>query len=200
MSVFSSVLHLFLSTTPFLVLFLYFLYGALKRPQVMADLYENGDVDEEPPTLISLDAMLDTFLATLVLWSSLAVYVIVFVKKRRKLMERYTKEGAGVAQVIGDVFYDRPSGCGGRICNNLHHTDIAYVTYPFPKDNRIVQKKIRTYHQHHREKVTVLVLPGLPLSGQPSADVERDVMSYQRYVKIIFHYAVISLVLNLFAF
>lgn len=101
-----------------------------------------------------------------------------------------------VTQVIGNVYYEHPKGCA-KICNRMHRTDIAYVTYPYPNqtnmndndnernvnmgiyDNKIVQKKIRTYHQYHREKVGVLILPNKPLSGQPLADVERDVLSFQ---------------------
>ena len=64
----------------------------------------------------------------------------------------------------------------------MHHTDVAYVTYTFPGDNRIVEKKFRTYYPYHREKVAIAILPEFPLSGQPLADVERDVISYQRYV------------------
>jgi hypothetical protein len=176
----SSVLHLFLSTTPFLVLFVYFIISAVRRPQTLAEHYENKDELEDPLVLLSLDSILDTFLATLVLWSSLTIYVVFFVPKRRKLMETYTREGSGATQVVGDVFYDRPKGCIGRLCNRMHHTDVAYVTYPRPEDNRVVEKKIRTYHPYHREKVAIIVLPGMPLSGQPLADVERDVMAYQR--------------------
>jgi len=108
----------------------------------------------------------------------------------------------GVTQVIGDVYYEHPIGCCAKTCNKMHRTDIAYVTYPYPyacehsssnpnttttittngddtSNSMMVQKKIRTYHEYHREKVAVLILPNKPLSGQPLADVERDVLSYQ---------------------
>lgn len=42
----------------------------------------------------------------------------------------------------------------------------------------IVEKKIRTYYPYHRERITILLLPDLPLSGQPQADIERDLASY----------------------
>ena len=100
----SSVFHLFLSTAPFLVLFFYFIYLALVRPRVLEKQYENDDLEQNPPMLIPLKTMLDTFLFTLVLWSHLAVYLIYVVPRRRKLMESYTSEENGVTTVIGDVF------------------------------------------------------------------------------------------------
>ncbi len=85
----------------------------------------------------------------------------------------------GISQVVGDVYYEHPKGCG-KLCNGMNHTDLAYVTYPDSGSGKFVQKKIRTYHAYHREKVAVVLLPGFPLSGQPLADVERDILCYQR--------------------
>ena len=262
----SSILHLFLSTVPFLILSIYFIYLALVRPEVVAQHYRvdgddaNGGEDDEPDTLISLDSMLDTFLFTLVLWSSLTVYVVFFVRRRRQLMKRYIKKEHSSSspsspsslssspiinssndnneekvpfQVVGDVYYDHPKSWFGRLFNKMHQTDIAYVTYPFHDANRghndstsptnrlkdkfrqkqifgfknkkkksndssndddeydpkLVQKKIRTYHPYHREKVAIMVIPGHPFSGQPLADIERDLSSYERcvYMNIAFY-------------
>lgn len=240
MSQISSVVHLFLSTVPFLILSIYFIYLALIRPEVIAehykvDYYENDVEDDDPDILISLDSMLDTFLFTLVLWTSLAVYVIFFVSRRRRLMKSFVKkkpinssdnnETEVPFQVVGDVFYDHPKNWIAKLLNKMHQTDIAYVTYPFHDANRghndstspanklqenyrqkqifgfknkkknsysnnnvvdddeydpkLVQKKIRTYHPYHREKVAIVILPGHPFSGQPLADVDRDLSSYE---------------------
>jgi len=80
------------------------------------------------------------------------------------------------------------------------NADYAYVTYEYPKfdkkaaskdsrrnkgvdkiDSRqmMIEKQIRTYHPHHREGVSIILLPNLPFSGQPKADVEMDVKTHQ---------------------
>ena len=183
----SSITYLFLSTTPLLILFLYFLYLSLQRPAIIAQQYEDDNEEDKAP-LITLESILYTFLATLILWSSLFIYLKSFVPKRRALMQKYASEDSGNTRVVGDVYYEEPKGCG-RLCNKMNHTDLAYVTYRHLDDGKYVQKTIRTYHAYHREKVAVILLPGLPLSGLPLEDVERDVLSYQRYVlSSLFYY------------
>ncbi len=175
-----SVTYLFLSTTPLLLVFLYFIHISLQRPQVIAMQYELDD-DVDIPPLITLDSILNTFLSTLVLWTSLYVYLKIFVGKRRSLIQTYASEESGTTRVVGDVYYDQPKGCS-KIINRMNRTDLAYVTYPHMDDDTFVQKKIRTYHPYHREKVAVVLLPGLPLSGLPLEDINRDLLCYQRYV------------------
>mmetsp|Transcript_17101 Transcript_17101/g.20880 ORF Transcript_17101/g.20880 Transcript_17101/m.20880 type:complete len:295 (-) Transcript_17101:150-1034(-) len=173
----SSVCHLFISTLPFLILFSYFIYSASRRPSVLDEWNENDK--EDLPVLIPLYSMLQMFLAMLLLWTVFTVYLGCFVGRRRKLMEKYSigKED-GVLTVVGDVFYERPKGCA-KLVDKCYHTDLATVSYPYPGEKMTIEKKIRTYHPYHREKVSILVLPHLPFSGQPLADVERDMMSYQ---------------------
>jgi hypothetical protein len=160
------------------------MYLAIERPQVIAAYYYNvGNGEEEDfPVLISLNEMLDTCLVLLNLWSSLAFYLLFFVPKRRKLMKSYLGEEStnSVMTVVGDVFYERPKSCGAKIGNCIQQVDIAYVTYQLPNTNEMVEKKVRTYHLYHREKVSVKIISGFPFSGQPSADVEKDVISYKR--------------------
>lgn len=176
MTALSSVIYLFLSTTPLLAVYSYFIYLSILRPRVLEEQLQNA-ADMNDNSLISLDAIMNTFLSTIVLWSSLAAYLLFFVRRRRQLKQKYLDQDEA-SIVIGNVFYSRR---GGKIWNKLHHTDIAYVTYPNPNDDRIVEKKIHTYHPYHRENVSIAILHGFPLSGQPVADVERDMMSYQRY-------------------
>jgi len=94
------------------------------------------------------------------------------------------EERIGVKTVIGNVLFDRPRHIW-KIIDRFYYTDLAYVTYKYPFEApdgmtpKYVEKKIRTYHPYHRENVAILVLDGLPLSGQPKADVERDLASFQ---------------------
>lgn len=150
---------------------------------------------------IPLSHMFISFLLTLILWVVLMVYLKFFIRRRHKLIERYKMgDSGGVVSVLGNVLYDQPSG----FCATLRDTeDYAYITYKYPistiktkqpksektadfvsgidVDNKklIVEKKIRTYFPYHRESITILLLPDLPLSGQPLDDIDRDLSSFQ---------------------
>lgn len=91
-----SIVQFLLMTVPLLCVYLYFLYLAYARPSVAADeeTYTNDR--------IRLMDILYVYLATLVLFSSLVVYMAWFVPKRRNLSKRYEKEGV---IILGDVQY-----------------------------------------------------------------------------------------------
>ena len=177
----SSVMHMALSSSPFLVLFSYFIYVAHQRPTVLLEaLNQKADV-----TILPLIDMLHTNLLTLICWACLAVYTGLFVRKRRNLMRLYTDED-NVITIIGDVYHEQRRNVCCKLIGRMSYTNLAYVTYKHPEGNfedgrpRYIQKKIRTYHPYHRENVAILVMKDKPLSGQPKADVERDVASFQR--------------------
>jgi len=181
----SSTCHLIFSTTPFLALFCYFLYAAYNRP----NLLQNAAYYDQDVTVIPLMDILHTTLITLVFWVWFAIYTGVFVRRRRRLMKSYLEnasDGGEAIELVGDVYYDSPSGICCKLIDKFSFADIAYVTYRHPNGKaddgsaRYVEKKIRTYYPYHRENVTVLVLKDFPLSGQPKLDVERDVASFQR--------------------
>ncbi len=153
-------------------------------------------MNDEEVEVIPLSDMLHTMLGMILFYAFLTVYLAFIVKRRRKLMMRYDardsrgEERIGVKTVIGNVLYDRPKHIW-KIIDRFYYTDLAYVTYKYPFESahendegertlKYVEKKIRTYHPYHRENVAILVLDGLPLSGQPKADVERDLASFQR--------------------
>lgn len=201
----SSTVHLVLSTTPFLILFLYFTYSAYNRPNIIL----SRDDDVEVPSLIPLTDMLLIILGNLLLWSFLFVYLAFFVRRRRRLMKSYLrglpdhqfqvtakndlpmpskstseKAMATTNTTTGYVYYHQPKTWLGRLCNSFTYTDKAYLVYRHPDGSGMfVQKHIRTYHPFHRENVSVLLLSGEPLSGLPKDDVERDVGSFTRYVR-----------------
>ena len=91
-----SILQFLLMTIPLLCVYVYFLYLAYARPSIAAneETYANDR--------IRLMDILYVYLATLVLFSSLVVYMAWFVPKRRNLSKRYEKEGV---IILGDVQY-----------------------------------------------------------------------------------------------
>jgi hypothetical protein len=46
----------------------------------------------------------------------------------------------------------------------------------------IITKRVRVYHRYPRERVSILVFPEYPYSGQPKTDMEADWASFAKYV------------------
>ena len=167
-----SISHFVLTTIPLLGLLIYFLYEAAIRPQ--KSIYNLGDdfTDDEYEaarseigSLISLNDMLIVFLIFHALWTMFVVYVLIFIPKRRHLIGRYLRDGE---ETLGDIIYDRNS----RKCSGFH--DYGYAIYPHPTRRILIRKRVRVYQPYTRERVTILRLPGNPLSGQAKVDIEVD--------------------------
>ena len=167
-----SISHFVLTTLPLFGLLIYFLYEAAVRPQ--KDFYNLGDdytddefeaAKQEKKEMLSLMEILITFLVFHVLWTIFIIYILVFVPKRRHLVGRYFKEGEST---LGDVIYDKKS----RRWNAFH--GYGYAVYPHPDQKVLVRKRVRVYQPYTRERVTILRLPGKPLSGQAKIDLEVD--------------------------
>lgn len=92
-----SILQFLLMTVPLLCVYLYFLFLAYERPSIA-----DPDNPKFAEDRIRLMDILYTFLATLILFSSLVVYMLWFVRERRSLSKRYEKEGV---IILGDVRY-----------------------------------------------------------------------------------------------
>ena len=94
--------HLFLTTSPFLLAFSYFIFSASQRPSLpIYHLNEIND-DELRQTIemygmpaIPLSHMFISFLLTLILWVVLMVYLKFFIRRRHKLIERYKMGDSG---------------------------------------------------------------------------------------------------------
>lgn len=167
-----SISHFVLTTIPILGLLIYFLYEAAIRPQ--KSFYNLGDdftddeyeaASSERSTLISLNDMLIVFLILHIFWTIFVVYVVIFIPKRRHLIGSYLRDGQ---ETLGDIIYDRNS----RKCSGFH--DYGYAIYPHPTRRTLIRKRVRVYQPYTRERVTILRLPGLPLSGQAKIDIEVD--------------------------
>lgn len=159
---------------PFLALFIYFLWLAAMRPSLgiyqMDDQAQQEEIEaaiQESGAIIPLMDMMGCFLAFLGLFSMLAVYIGVFVPLRRKVMKSYLESGDSV---LGDVFYEGTPHRYGSF------SKYAYVMYAHPVHPKqwLVRKRVRCFQQYTRERVTILLLPYHPFSGQPKSDVEMD--------------------------
>mmetsp|Transcript_30603 Transcript_30603/g.56112 ORF Transcript_30603/g.56112 Transcript_30603/m.56112 type:complete len:366 (+) Transcript_30603:172-1269(+) len=116
-----SILQFLGMTLPLLAVYLYFLYLAITRPTIA-----DPDNPQYTDDRIRLTDILYTYLATLVLFSSLVVYLLWFVNKRRRLSKRYEKEAI---VILGNVEYNDShwgsedgtgSGSGGNFCTKLY--------------------------------------------------------------------------------
>lgn len=165
-----SVLHFIFTTTPLVAVLIYFLHEAKIRPSKaiynLGDDYTDDQLNDAlEERLIALYDILTVFLSVHVLWTTYAVYIIVFVAKRRHFIGRYLSEGE---RVSGDVIFDKSS----RNFGGFH--DYGYTVYAHPTQRKVIRKRVRVYQRYTREKVTILRLPKRPLSGQPKTDIEID--------------------------
>ena len=151
---------------------------------------------------IRLTDILYTYMSTLVLFTSLIVYLLWFVKQRRKLSRRYESEGI---VVLGNVeFREIYEGenyittCLEWMANCFRRNDYGYVVYDLERVARhpacnveerqaaklagSIKKKVRVYYRYPREQISILVLPSHPYSGQPKIDLEADWASFSEHV------------------
>jgi len=160
-----TILRFFLSTLPFLAVLLYLLYIAVQR----GNTFEN---EEENEAIFNLMDITIVFLSFHVIWTLYAVYLLVFVPKRRYLLDRYLREGE---TTLGDVIVEDPSKKTGLRC--LVSRQYGHAIYSHPtkiNPSVVVQKKVRVYQPYTRERVAILRLPNRPLSGQAKIDIEID--------------------------
>lgn len=191
-----SILQFLLMTLPLLCVYSYFLYLAIDRPNIADPAHPDYTKDR-----IRLMDILYTYLATLVLFSSLVVYLLWFVNKRRKLSLKYEREAI---VILGNVDYNESHfSSGSNSCTNFlgwlangftlrnNYGKLTYnlervanhpaCNYEHRKGKSLVgtiTKKVRVYYRYPREQVSILVLPEYPYSGQPKTDMEADWASF----------------------
>mmetsp|Transcript_9434 Transcript_9434/g.23152 ORF Transcript_9434/g.23152 Transcript_9434/m.23152 type:complete len:263 (-) Transcript_9434:527-1315(-) len=159
------ILRFCLSTLPFLAVLIYLLYTAVQR----GNAFQN-EVNED--AMFSLMDIMAVFLSFHVVWSMFAVHLLIFVPKRRYLLDRYLREGERTA---GDVIVEDPTKYRGPRC--LISRQYGYVIYSHPTKTEppvVVRKRVRVYQPFTRERIQILRLPNRPLSGQAKIDIEID--------------------------
>lgn len=160
-----TILRFCLSTLPFLAVLIYLLYTAVQRGNVF-----QNEVDND--ALFSLMDIMAVFLLFHVVWTVFAIYLLVFVPKRRYLLDRYLREGE---RTSGDVIVEDPTKNSGPRC--LISRQYGYAIYSHPTKTEppvVVRKKVRVYQPFTRERIQILRLPNRPLSGQAKIDIEID--------------------------
>ena len=195
-----SILQFLLMTLPLLGVYLYFLWLAIDRPNIA-----NPNDPRYADDRIRLMDILYTYLATLILFCSLVVYLLWFVNKRRKLSKRYETQAI---TILGNVEYDESlynnaenrhwfknflawlaNGFTlrqnyGKVVYDLekvaHHPACDWEERRKRQLSGIITKKIRVYYRYPREQVSILVLPKYPYSGQPKIDMEADWASFAK--------------------
>lgn len=162
-----SMIRFCLSTTPFVVVLIYFIYTAYHRPY----FYSQQDADDEEPLMSLMDIMI-VFLTFHALWTLFTVYLMFYIPKRRRFLGRYLDEGE---TTLGDVIFDDSSRMH-ILCCRLNYQDHGYAIYPHPNNphGQIVRKRVRVYQPYTRERTTIVRLPNRPLSGQPKMELEMD--------------------------
>lgn len=165
-----------LATLPLFVVLLYFLFSAAIRPsKAVYNIPSNVNDDayiktiiRETGQLIALYDMLLVFLSLTAFWCGMALYILVFVPKRRDLLLRYQVEGT---TIIGEVQYEE-----SRHWLFRRLRDFGYAIYPHPtRRGYFVRKRVRVFQHYTRERIAILVLPKKPLSGQPKTDLDIDI-------------------------
>jgi len=158
-----TVLQFCLSTLPFFAVLGYLLYRAIERGNGFED---NG---EEIVAMFSLMDITKVFLSFHVTWTVFAVYLLIFVPKRRYLLDRYLREGE---KTSGDVIVEKKKGL--RCVTSRQY---GYAIYSHPTKTEppvVIRKQVRVYQPYTRERVEILRLPNRPLSGQAKIDIEID--------------------------
>ena len=131
-----------LSTLPFLAILGYLLYKAIER----------GNAFAEDEAVFSLFDTTIVFLAFHVFWTFFAVYLLVFVPKRRYLLDRYLRQGESS---LGDVIVEDPAKKCMRCCATRKY---GYAIYSHPTKTDppvVVRKKVRVYQPYTRERIEI---------------------------------------------
>jgi len=160
-----------MSTLPFLAVLIYLLYTAVKRGNA-----NQNEVNED--AMFSLMDIMAVFLSFHVVWTAFAVYLLIFVPKRRYLLDRYLREGE---RTSGDVIVEDPTKSNGLRC--LISRQYGYAIYTHPTKTEppvVVRKKVRVYQPFTRERIQILRLPNRPLSGQAKNDIEIDLSKMRK--------------------
>ena len=132
-----SLIQMFLATTPLFAVLCYFLHLAQKRPDhPRYNLTDDADDQQIRSALsdpiIGLMDMFNMFLIIAIFWSWLLAHMLLFVPKRRRLIQSYLNNN--VKSILGDVSYEKYyTSRSRRFLASFFRTEYAYVTYTLEK-------------------------------------------------------------------
>ena len=169
-----------LSSLPLLGFLVYFLYETSQRaskPIYNLPYGSNADTVEaaveKTGDIIALTSMLNTFMIVAAFATCFAVYMSFFVPWHRELVEEFLNRGS---RIIGDIHYNSRVVCPRfqkQGCALYPHPE--YNTYPLQ-----IRKHLMVHERFTREKVTILLLPEQPFSGQCKSDLQIELTRIQR--------------------
>jgi hypothetical protein len=207
------ILQFIATTIPFAILCVWFLYSTARRPYI--DCYESVDnvtddniaanYSENCSQYVPLKQFAIVFLLLAFLWGLLVAYLLYYVPRRHQLIREYLSHGT---TVIGDVYFNRHNKMGGlcgRLLSSTQQPAYGYAVYPHnhPTTNGgtdkataepvLLRRQVRVFERYTRERAAIIILPGLPYSGQPKMDLEidRDVTDLNQHrLQLLSRYAI----------
>lgn len=163
-----------IATVPLFFLLTWFVFNA--HAQLQTSCYDEKEFydeqsfamyEEECSKFIPLDQFVYVFLAIYFCCILLEMYILVFVPIRHALIYQYLNQGE---TVIGNIYY-KPSK------QNMTLTSHGHVVYEH--ESKRISRKVQIFERYTRELAAILILPGLPSSGQPKVDLEIDRDSFE---------------------
>ena len=168
------IFQFIIATLPLFVLLIWFVLNA--HAQLQTTCYDEKEFydeesfamyEEECSKFIPLEQFVYVFVALYFLCILLEVYILAFVPKRHALIYQYLSEGD---TVIGNVYFIPKN-------QNMTFTSHGHIVYEY--ESKRIRRNVRIFERYTRELAAILILPGLPLSGQPKVDLEIDRDSFE---------------------
>jgi hypothetical protein len=162
------------ATVPLLFLLVWFVLNA--HAQLQTSCYDDKEFYDEQSLAkfeaecskyIPLKQFVYVFVAIYFCCILLEAYILFFVPLRHALIHQYLSQGE---TVIGNVYY-KPSK------HNLTLTSHGHAVYEH--ESTRIRRKVQVFERYTRELAAILILPGLPYSGQPKVDLEIDRDSFE---------------------
>lgn len=180
---------------PLLAVLIYFLIetGARSSQPPYSEPYPQNGGDDDESAQIALPDMLFSVMIVAQLSSVITVFVMFVFPLKLELLQRFVDEGQ---TILGDVYFDENYTC------IKPYGEVTYA-HPSPQyEKTYIRREANIYERYSREWVTLLMLPNLPFSAQPRADLEIAYVASERRshkMKFFGYYALVYTCFALFS-
>lgn len=168
------IFQFIVATVPLFFLLVWFVINAHSQLQTSCyderEFYDEASFamfEEECSKYIPLKQFVYVFVSIYFCCTLLEMYVLVFVPLRHALINQYLSQGE---TVIGNVYYKASK-------HNFILTSYGHVVYEH--ESTRIRRRVQIFERYTRELAAIMILPGLPLSGQPKVDLEIDRDSFE---------------------
>lgn len=149
------------ATFPILALLIYFLIDTGAR----------RSKEDDGSAYLDLSEMLFAFMLVAQISSIITVNVTSVFPLKHELLKRFVDEGQ---TILGDVYFDENYKCVKP------YGEVTYA-HPSPQyEKTYIRREANIFEKYSREWVTLLMLPNLPFSAQPRADLEIAYVASER--------------------